>query len=300
MVDVTGALAELKRKHPGLNKAAIKMNEGFGGEGNAVFSFDGAPLDTSLEQWVSTILPERLEFEAEEEGWDSYSQKYAEMGGIVEAWVEGDDKTSPSVQCRINPLGEVKIISTHDQSLGGPSKQIYQGCTFPARQEYAKDIQESAGRVARLLKDRGVLGRFGIDYISVRESGEWKHYAIEINLRKGGTTHPFLMLQYLTDGSYDSSRLKYFSPTGQELYYRTSDDLVNEALHGLTPHDLIDIAVCNHLHFDAATQQGVVFHLLGAVSEYGKLGILCIGDSHARAHNLFERTVATFASESPV
>ena len=34
-------------------------------------------------------------------------------------------------------------------------------------------------------------------------AGAWTPYAIEINLRKGGTTHPFLTLQFLTDGRYD-------------------------------------------------------------------------------------------------
>jgi len=41
------------------------------------------------------------------------------MGGIVEAFIEGDIKTSPSVQCLINPLGGVEVLSTHDQLLGG-------------------------------------------------------------------------------------------------------------------------------------------------------------------------------------
>jgi hypothetical protein len=42
----------------------------------------------------------------------------------------------------------------------------------------------------------------------------------------------------------------------------------------LTPDDLIDIAVMNGLHFHSATQEGVAFHLLGALSEFGKLGLL--------------------------
>ena len=32
--------------------------------------------------------------------------------------------------------------------------------------------------------------------------GGWDPYAIELNLRKGGTTHPFLTLQFLTDGAF--------------------------------------------------------------------------------------------------
>ena len=49
-----------------------------------------------------------------------------------------------------------------------------------------------------------MIGRFAIDFVSVRDAaGSWSSYAIELNLRKGGTTHPFLTLQFLTDGRYD-------------------------------------------------------------------------------------------------
>ena len=36
--------------------------------------------------------------------------------------------------------------------------------------------------------------------------------AIEINLRKGGTTHPFLTLQFLTDGTYDPEAAVFTAP----------------------------------------------------------------------------------------
>jgi hypothetical protein len=46
------------------------------------------------------------------------------------------------------------------------------------------------------LRDKGVLGRFAVDFISVKNKNGWTHYPIEINLRKGGTTHPYIMLQF--------------------------------------------------------------------------------------------------------
>jgi hypothetical protein len=53
-------------------------------------------------------------------------------------------------------------------------------------------------KVAEALRDKGVLGRFAVDFISVKNKNGWTHYPIEINLRKGGTTHPYIMLQFLT------------------------------------------------------------------------------------------------------
>ena len=46
----------------------------------------------------------------------------------------------------------------------------------------------------------------------------------------------------------------------------------------MTPDDLIDLAVYNGLHFEASSQAGVVFHLMGALSRYGKLGLVAIGE----------------------
>ena len=56
--------------------------------------------------------------------------------------------------------------------------------------------------IGRHLAGLGVLGRFAVDFVVVRdEAGVWTPYAIELNLRKGGTTHPFLTLQFLTNGA---------------------------------------------------------------------------------------------------
>jgi hypothetical protein len=300
--DVAGAIVELKRRHPQLRRAAIKLDEGFSGEGNAVFPYDGAPEGgAALARWVRDELPRRLRFEAEGETWERYSHKFTEMGGIVERWLEGETVRSPSVQCRINPLGEATVVSTHDQVLGGPSGQIFLGSTFPADAEYSRDLKEAGQKVGEVLKERGALGRFAIDFISVKrgDGSGWDHAAIEINLRKGGTTHPYLILRFLTDGTYDPDDGLYCTPTTKPCYYYASDNLRSPAYEGLTPDDLVDIAVDNGLHFDGAAQQGVVFHLIGALSQYGKLGTVCIGDSHENALKYYRETVAVLDREAP-
>jgi hypothetical protein len=297
--DLVAALAALKQRHPTLRKAVVKLNDGFSGEGNALFSYEGCPANGDCPAWVEQVLPDRLRFEAASETWNHYRVKFAAMGGIVEVFLEGANKRSPSAQCRINPLGEAGAISTHDQVLGGPSGQVFLGCTFPADEAYRLAIQEAGMRVAEVLRQRGVLGRVGIDFVSVpRAHGGWDHYAIEINLRKGGTTHPFLMLQFLIDGKYDPGSGCYHTPAGRPRYYYASDTLQDERYKGLTPEDLIDIAVYHDLHFHGATQQGVVFHLIGALSEFGKLGVLCIGDSPERAQALYRQTVEVLNKET--
>jgi len=296
--DIAEAVVELKRREPGLRRVAIKLDEGFSGEGNAVFNYDGAPEGSGLARWVRDELPRRTRFEANGETWERYVHKFGEMGGIVECWVEGKEVRSPSVQCRINPAGEASIVSTHDQVLGGPSGQIFLGSSFPADAEYSRDIKDAGQRVGKVLQERGALGRFAIDFISVRRGEGWEHAAIEINLRKGGTTHPYLILRFLTDGAYDPEDGTYCTPTAKPCYYYASDNLQSSAYKGLTPEDLVDIAVDNGLHFDSASQQGVVFHLIGALSQYGKLGTVCIGDSHESAKKFYRDTVAVLDREA--
>ena len=296
--DIVGALTSLKKHNTKLKRAVIKLNEGFSGKGNAIVPFENSPKSKELEKWIATELSKIIRFEAKDESWESYSTKIAEMGAIVECFIEGKEKRSPSVQCRINPLGEIEPISTHDQILGGPSGQVFLGSTFPADKSYRLEIQQACIKVAKVLRDYGAISRFGVDFISVREGDTWKNYAIEINLRKGGTTHSYMMLQYLADGNYDINTGLYLAAGKQACYYQASDNIESNAYKGLIPEDLIDISVLHDLHFHSAIQQGVVFHLIGALSEFGKIGMLCVADSQERAAQLYHDTVSILDQET--
>jgi len=288
--DIVNALVKLKQQDKSLRKAVVKINDGFSGDGNAIFFYKGIEEQTDWRQWIKDQLRRHLKLVAEDLSYEMFFKKYHDMGGIVEVFLEGEQKESPSVQCRINPLGHCEVLSTHDQLLGGESGQVYIGAQFPASIEYAPELGKMGKAVAEVFKEKGVLGRFAVDFISVKENDKWKHYAIEVNLRKGGTTHPYLMLQFLTDGEYNADKGMYFTANGQQRYYFASDNLKSEQYIGLTPHDLVDIAMINDLHYDGALQEGVMFHLVGALSQYGKLGVICIGSSPERAKFFYDET----------
>ena len=287
---VIHALANLKKKNPSLCKAVVKMNDGFGGEGNAVFEYEDIE-DDLLSEKIEDALLHQLKIVATDVNEKLYFEKFDTMGGIVEIFVEGAIKASPSVQCRINPLKQTDILSTHDQLLGGMDKQIFLGAFFPASGEYSVDIARAAGAVSEELAMYGVLGRFSIDFISVKENNKWKHYGIEINLRKGGTTHPYLMLNFLTDGTYNTNTGEYITASGNKRFYFASDNVSSERYKGLTPQDLIDIAMFHSLMYDGTTQEGVMFHLMGALSQYGKLGVVCIGRTREKAWQFYEKVI---------
>jgi hypothetical protein len=296
-LDLTAALADLKGRNPRLARAVVKLNHGFSGEGNAVFSYAGCPEDDP-QRWIAAHLPLNLTIEARDLRWERFAAKLAESGGIVEAWLSGDGARSPSVQLRVTPVGDLEMISTHDQILGGPSGQIFQACTFPADPAYALEIQRLALRVGEVLKRRGVLGRFGVDFVSVPRDGGWDHFAIEINLRKGGTTHTFQMLQFLTGGRYDPERGAYVTPAGDVRCYYATDNVVSPAYRRLTPQDLFEIAGQRDLRFDGESQTGVVFMLVGALSEFGKLGLVSIDIDREAARRRFRGTVALLDGET--
>jgi hypothetical protein len=64
---------------------------------------------------------------------DAFLAKLTQGGGIVEQWITGRELRSPSVQLQTTPLGEVQLVSTHDQILGGANGQTYLGCAFRQR-----------------------------------------------------------------------------------------------------------------------------------------------------------------------
>jgi hypothetical protein len=52
-------------------------------------------------------------------------------------------------------------------------------------------------------RSKGVIGRLAVDFVVARrDDGRWEPFAIEINLRKGGTTHPYEALGRLAGGAH--------------------------------------------------------------------------------------------------
>ena len=296
--DAADALVDLRRRNPRLRRAVVKLEEGFSGEGNAIFDFRDAPEGPALASWVSGHLRDRLRLESTAMQFDTYEAKFRELGGIVESWIEGDHKQSPSVQMRVNALGELETISSHEQVMGGPSGQIFLGSRFPADAAYRRTLQDESRKIGAILQAEGVLGRFSVDWVSVRTDHGWRHHAIEINLRKGGTTLPYQMLQFLTAGRIDDETGAFRTPLGQERCYRATDNLVDDRLRRLIPEDLADILVERNLHFDQTTQKGVVFSLISALSEHGKLGLVAIAETPEGADALYDHTVAVLLEEA--
>jgi PGM1 C-terminal domain len=300
--DVLDAILRLRAARPTVSSVIVKLNEGVAGEGNAVVDLTGLPAPGLPEERDEAARRLRsMSFEQPDTPLDAYVAKLAERGGIVEERIAGVELRSPSVQLRVTPAGEVELLSTHDQLLGGPTGQRYLGCRFPADFAYARAISADAAVIGRRLAREGVLGRFAIDFVVVKDrDGTWTPYAIELNLRKGGTTHPFLTLQFLTDGRYDPATALFVTPAGREKHLVATDHLESPLLRGLSLDDLFDIVARHGLHFDQSRQSGVVFHMISCLTEHGQVGLTAVGDTPDLADALYHRAERTLLDEASI
>jgi len=288
------AIVALRARKPQLTELVMKLNEGVSGEGNAIVDVRGLPSPGAAgerEAIADRIL--EMALEAPAVGIEQYLERLAARAGIVEERIVGEELRSPSAQLEISPAGDVEVVSTHDQLLGGASGQSYLGCRFPAAPDYAPQIAGLAMRVGRRLAAAGVIGRSAIDFVVVRRrDGQWEPYAIELNLRKGGTTHPFAALALLTGGAYDPGSGTFSTASGCGKAYVATDHVEHPALRALGHRGALAAIERAGLGFDASRQTGVVMHMLSSLGELGRAGLTAIGDDEAEAQALYERAHA--------
>ena len=274
---VAAAIESLRGDGHAAAGVVVKLDDSVAGDGNIVLrgdALDGAAGDLlglirrSLPPWYVEVLAQ---------------------GGVVEELVAGDDFRSPSGQGTVRPDGEVQVLSTHDQRLGGDNGQVFEGCSFPAIDGYAVEIAGHVASVGRALQAHGVIGRFAVDFVAVRRRGSWCVSAIEINLRKGGTTHPYGVTRLLTGASFDPSTNRMVRPDGTSRCYGATDNLVGEAWLGRQPAEVWSLLDGAGLLFDRSTATGVIPHLLDCLAVDGRMGYTAIGTSHDHVAALEEQ-----------
>ena len=309
--DVEGLISRILAvtlRNPTARRGVVKLNEGFSGKGNAVIDLsaiqqlstpDSTPETVRLRLAMRKAL-ETMDFCCRGRTWEDFSAEIRQMGAIFELFVEGDTIASPSVQVVVNEDFSVDVLSTHEQIL---EKQVYVGCRFPAGEAYRKKLMMYGKMVGDFFAEKKITDHFSVDFICVRHSTHftWDVNAIEINLRITGTTHPWMTLKLLTHGSTDEISGVFYSDTLQERCYVSSDCIQSENLKKLVPMDIKDIFdKRKDLNWCPDRQTGIVCHLLGCVSDNGKIGMTSIARTPYRAQQQFDRAVAFLLSESNV
>jgi hypothetical protein len=101
-----------------------------------------------------------------------------------------------------------------------------------------------------------------------------------------------MTLKLLTGGTYDPETGLFLNQRGEPKYYIATDNLQSDRYKGLLPSDLMHIIVQQQLHFSPSREVGSVFHLIGCLSEFGKLGVLSVGNSPEAANAIYEQVKA--------
>ncbi|MEV8633309.1 peptide ligase PGM1-related protein [Streptosporangium sp. NPDC051023] len=283
------SLTEVEHAARALNPGSrlmVKLNNSYSGLGNAIVSRVDGPLTTSP-----------TSFSAPDETWVTFAEKIAERGAVLEEFIEERPLYSPSALAMITPGGSYDVVATHEQILGGQNGDVYKGCVFPSRADYRTEVGECAERIAEVLAARGVVGLFGVDFFAVKTDAGYHALLCEINLRIGGTTHPFGAALLTTEATYDRPSGTLMRD-GQSKYYVATDNCAAERLLGRTPAEIVKFVNDSGLGFDRERRTGNVLHLLGALPEHGKLGFTSIGNSPDEATELHGRTLSALCQSA--
>lgn len=278
---IADAVAAIRAVRPATAGVVVKLDDSGAGDGNIVIDLrEPDAVRRALE-----ALP------------DWYVAELA-AGGVVEDLISGSPLTSPSVQVDLLPDASVRVLATHEQVLGGSTGQVYMGCRFPADAEYAPQLAAYGQSIGELLAQRGARGRASIDFVAARRPPKrWDLYALEINLRKGGTTHPYAVLRNLVPGHYDATQGKWIvAKDGSTRAYCSTDNLVDPSWLGLVPRAVVDAVAAAGLQFDVDRGTGIVLHMFSGLEIDGRLGLTSIGHDAVHAGELYAAAAAAIAS----
>ena len=173
--EIADALVDMRAERPTMVSAIVKLNEGVSGEGNAVVDLAGLPAAglagrarrgqaAAARRWSSRrrTRPSRSTSPS--------SPRRRDRRGADRR--RGAAQPERAAAGRF-PAGEVELLSTHDQLLGGASGQSYLGCVLPggrrvravdhrARRERSATARRARARSAvrgRLRRGAGRSGR---------------------------------------------------------------------------------------------------------------------------------------------
>jgi PGM1 C-terminal domain len=292
--EIVEALRDLRRQRPGLVRAVLKLDASLWDEGHAVLRYPDSDSEDALRRALRRVL-----LAATTETPETYLERFERTGGVVEELVP-DVRATASAQMRLNPLGDVIPTSTHDELRGGATGLGNEGCRFPADDRYRSLVQETGLRVARVLAAKRLVSRVSIELLVCGEGGvgDVRLLGNEINFGVGGSTHPLLAVRFLCGGHVDAETGLLRCPSGRPKYYRATDHLQADAYRSFLPEDLIEILTLNGFNFSPHTECGALVYMLGALSQFGRVGLLAVGGSRDEADEVFGRTVQTLDEES--
>jgi L-propargylglycine--L-glutamate ligase len=272
LTDEASVVAAIRRLVSGdrpARQAMVKLDDpSWGGAiGNALVDCERLVRTGNLQESVELV----------QQPWNDFVQEISRGGAIVEEYIQ-DVTSSPSGIGQIAADGTVRVRATHDQIL---SSGQYWGCRFPANDKWRGEITQAIKQVGQTLAELGVRGTFGIDFVTSM-TGELR--AVEVNLRKVGPSHVLGYVESLVGSPVDQpSALRREGPT---VHYVNRRLLQPEILRGEQPQALVDRLRRAGLLYQHDTGEGVVLHMLGALSACGYVELTSIATADEVANTI--------------
>ncbi|MAW07052.1 MAG: hypothetical protein CME61_02090 [Halobacteriovoraceae bacterium] len=287
---VVKGVIKLKNDKPGLESCMVKLNFGVSGQGNMKLDLPSgkaweALLPKEKEDSIRNCFESAKLFNKTLKASD-FKQRIIEEGAVVEEFISNEIISSPSAQIFCKP-DSIDLISTHHQILD-KSGQKFLGGSYPCDDQFRKKIEKFSIKVGEKLKDLKVFGVVSIDFLISKnqKTSELDYHLIELNIRKGGTTHPFMLSNF----AIKSNEHFEAGPPSREFtdnyVYRSNDNFYPCRTRYSCQKDILEKATADGILFSRKKKEGVIFHLLSSYEETGKVGYTILASSKDRIDQL--------------
>nr|XP_048722050.1 IQ domain-containing protein H isoform X2 [Caretta caretta] len=202
--------------------------------------------------------------------WEKFLQTFLSQGGVIEAFPPSENVTNLTVDMLIEPMGDIKIVSSGDQiHADGPLQSS--GTTVPQCSVDPAVLNSLCLKIGEACKSRGVLGYFSVDLVTFihPQTMEQQVWVTDLDLCYSDQLAFTQLMLYVTNGNLDGCSSHFEVPL---TWKKTKSQSVQSE--------------------EAETEkQGTIFILYEDRKRY-RLGMITIGEDlqgvlMTFAHNLF-------------